>query len=403
RDTAEEGNLLESSSSSHRDDAVGSTSSEKEVTTPGVVNDMEITLFDLPVSERTNDPTNSSSPDIFEDKSKDDSATVSKSADRGPRRRSSRLSSSRLSMENRLSASSRHNTASLREEEKSQALSKVSEASKVPIINLSDNNSKDVVDPEVVDHVDMAEQEGKSTPTDPYKNEYCNYYDSFVEHWYEPAIESTTNQGNHEDGVPQESCKEGGQQSETKTPTPKSASDSTRSFISSPLEQVVVSENRHDVEQFPTAVFSQDSFFDTPKFITDSKPDVEKRDSFAENNHPGDLAEPAAHSTPLQPARKKARFGSNVKILKTTNITPMPDYDSMNDECLKNELRKFGLKPMGRKRSIAILKKIYAEIHPEIDPSTPTLRPLIVDAVNEDAEHAPKMRSLKASGEGAGY
>ncbi|KAJ1369359.1 hypothetical protein KIN20_030797 [Parelaphostrongylus tenuis] len=49
----------------------------------------------------------------------------------------------------------------------------------------------DVLDPEVVDHAEMAEQDGKSTPTDPYKNEYFNYYDSFVEHWYEPAIESS--------------------------------------------------------------------------------------------------------------------------------------------------------------------------------------------------------------------
>ncbi|KAE9416633.1 hypothetical protein Angca_000917, partial [Angiostrongylus cantonensis] len=127
--------------------------------------------------------------------------------------------------------------------------------------------------------------------------------------------------------------------------------------------------------------------------------------SFAKNNHSVDLAPPAAHSTPLQPTRKKPRFGSNVKILKTTDITPMPDYDTMNDECLKNELRKFGLKPMGRKRSIAILKKIYEEIHPstsKIDPSTPTIRPLVVDDIEDHEQQTLKCKSTKERARGQG-
>ncbi|KAJ1369360.1 hypothetical protein KIN20_030798 [Parelaphostrongylus tenuis] len=139
----------------------GSTSSEKEVATPGVVNDMEITFFDVPVSERKNDPTNSSSPDIFEDKSKDDSAAVKfrnqRTVVQGGDLQDYLLHG--FPWKNRLSSSSRHITANLREEEESQALSKVTEASKLSVINVSDNDSMDVLDPEVVDHAEWRRQD----------------------------------------------------------------------------------------------------------------------------------------------------------------------------------------------------------------------------------------------------
>uniref|UniRef100_A0A0M3KCW3 Structure-specific endonuclease subunit SLX4 (inferred by orthology to a human protein) n=1 Tax=Anisakis simplex TaxID=6269 RepID=A0A0M3KCW3_ANISI len=96
-------------------------------------------------------------------------------------------------------------------------------------------------------------------------------------------------------------------------------------------------------------------------------------------------------STPNQPtstsrlAQRLKELGSNVKILKTSNITPLPEYANMTDKQLKafvlvknslllyvqDELAKYGLRPMGKKRAIALLKKIYDELHPVIDLSSP--------------------------------
>ncbi|EFO27562.2 hypothetical protein LOAG_00926 [Loa loa] len=69
-------------------------------------------------------------------------------------------------------------------------------------------------------------------------------------------------------------------------------------------------------------------------------------------------------------------LGTDVKILKTKDITPMPVYDLMNDKELKTELAKFGIRPMGKKRAVALLKKIYHETHPVLasTPSTPLSR-----------------------------
>ncbi|KAM3723536.1 Structure-specific endonuclease subunit [Dirofilaria immitis] len=79
-------------------------------------------------------------------------------------------------------------------------------------------------------------------------------------------------------------------------------------------------------------------------------------------------------STPEIPTNRFARqlkeLGSNVKILKTKDITPMPVYDLMNDKELKTELAKFGVRSMSKKKAIALLKKIYQETHPVLE-STP--------------------------------
>ncbi|VDP12592.1 unnamed protein product [Onchocerca flexuosa] len=71
--------------------------------------------------------------------------------------------------------------------------------------------------------------------------------------------------------------------------------------------------------------------------------------------------------------RRLEELGSNVKIVKTKDITPMPFYDLMNDKELKAELEKFGVRPMGKKRAVTLLKKIYQETHPVLE-STPLSR-----------------------------
>lgn len=403
RGTAEQVNAVESCSNKLHGDVIDLTTPERVLTAKPVIDDLEITLVDLSAtSDRSGTPSSSKSPDIFEEKSKDCSTavSVSKPICVTPLRISSTqrrdLSSLRLSLNNRLSSSSLHNGIILLGEERKQfdVRSIVNESSKAlpeqPIENHSENARIDVYDAEVVCLDEKTEQNRNSTSTDPYENEYFDYYDSFVEQWHEPVDEFAPHEVNCDVIAPQQSPKESAEKCDVKTPKRSSAENSKQSFISSSLEQYEPVDN---IDRFPVGVSSQDSFFDTPKFINNPRLNFANPSSFAENSAAIDVVSPAAHSTPLQPARKKARFGSNVKVLKTTNITPMPDYESMNDECLKNELRKFGLKPFGRRRSIAILKKIYAETHPEIDPSTPTIRPLIVTDAGDDTELAPNSKS----------
>uniref|UniRef100_A0AAF5PPJ5 SAP domain-containing protein n=1 Tax=Wuchereria bancrofti TaxID=6293 RepID=A0AAF5PPJ5_WUCBA len=71
--------------------------------------------------------------------------------------------------------------------------------------------------------------------------------------------------------------------------------------------------------------------------------------------------------------RRLEEQDSDVKILKTKNVTPIPVYDSMDDKELKAELAKFGIRPMGKKRAVVLLKKIYEETHPVLE-STPLSR-----------------------------
>ncbi|GMR43260.1 hypothetical protein PMAYCL1PPCAC_13455, partial [Pristionchus mayeri] len=62
-----------------------------------------------------------------------------------------------------------------------------------------------------------------------------------------------------------------------------------------------------------------------------------------------------------------AVFGSHVKVLKWSNVTPKPQFEAMNDEALKAQLARYGLRPMGRKRAIATLSEIYEQTHPVVD------------------------------------
>ncbi|CAD6192952.1 unnamed protein product [Caenorhabditis auriculariae] len=102
--------------------------------------------------------------------------------------------------------------------------------------------------------------------------------------------------------------------------------------------------------------------------------------------------------TPVTKFLNKPQFGSNVKILKTTNITPMPDYDAMDDNMLKMHLKKIGHKPRPRKKMIETLKKAYDILHPLIDPNTPTIRPLLSSSDPEPEEKKKKEKETKVRG-----
>ncbi|VDM71981.1 unnamed protein product [Strongylus vulgaris] len=152
---------------------------------------------------------------------------------------------------------------------------------------------------------------------DPYGYEYFNYQDPYMEEaWYEPVEMSQLGvsqsvQDAEEEPVKNYRC--------SKSPTG---------------ERKVTSRRK---SQLSSA--TEDSFFDTPKFVI---PLTESLESKEMNENPITLDGsspnfilPVAQSTPAEPARKKARFGSNVKVLKTSEITPMPNYEGMADEKLK--------------------------------------------------------------------
>lgn len=51
-------------------------------------------------------------------------------------------------------------------------------------------------------------------------------------------------------------------------------------------------------------------------------------------------------------------------IVRTTNVTPQPDYEQMDSPKVALELKKYGIKTMKRKRGIQLLKYIYDATHP---------------------------------------
>ncbi|GMS90027.1 hypothetical protein PENTCL1PPCAC_12202, partial [Pristionchus entomophagus] len=67
--------------------------------------------------------------------------------------------------------------------------------------------------------------------------------------------------------------------------------------------------------------------------------------------------------------REGAVFGSHVKVLKWSNVTPKPRFEDMDEVSLKAQLARYGLRPMGRKRAIAMLSEIYEQTHPVMDES----------------------------------
>nr|XP_022905221.1 uncharacterized protein LOC111417234 [Onthophagus taurus]XP_022905222.1 uncharacterized protein LOC111417234 [Onthophagus taurus]XP_022905223.1 uncharacterized protein LOC111417234 [Onthophagus taurus] len=54
-------------------------------------------------------------------------------------------------------------------------------------------------------------------------------------------------------------------------------------------------------------------------------------------------------------------------VIKTRNITPMPNYDRMNTPTIAGELEKVGVKNLKRHRGVQILKHIYYTTHPVVE------------------------------------
>ncbi|PIC37963.1 hypothetical protein B9Z55_010122 [Caenorhabditis nigoni] len=133
-------------------------------------------------------------------------------------------------------------------------------------------------------------------------------------------------------------------------------------------------------------------------------------DSFDEwsnqpNNIPSTSSPPITVVTPVRNASKPI-FGSHIKILKTNDITPMPQFDVMDESELKERMKEIGMRPKGKKAMIQILKRAYTTLHPEVCVGTPTLRPLIRDESLENvagkpSKKIPKRKSLNERIEGS--
>uniref|UniRef100_A0A1I7T2H5 SPK domain-containing protein n=1 Tax=Caenorhabditis tropicalis TaxID=1561998 RepID=A0A1I7T2H5_9PELO len=104
-------------------------------------------------------------------------------------------------------------------------------------------------------------------------------------------------------------------------------------------EKVVVLENH-----------SQDTEDPTPQTLRDNI----TMDSFDEwSNQPfssiPSTSSPVSVATPVRNAAKPV-FGSHVKVLKTTDITPMPQFETMDETELKERMKEIGMRPKGKKQ-----------------------------------------------------
>lgn len=72
-------------------------------------------------------------------------------------------------------------------------------------------------------------------------------------------------------------------------------------------------------------------------------------------------------STPEKIENKNISTPNESIIIKTDNVTPLPDFDGMNTPNVIAELDKFGIKPLKRRRGVQLLKHIYDSMHPYIN------------------------------------
>ncbi|CAJ0596662.1 unnamed protein product, partial [Cylicocyclus nassatus] len=239
--------------------------------------------------------------------------------------------------------------------------------------SLATSGDQQLISPQQMNAITASEGKRASASDDlnhghgAYEDEYFNYQDPCLEDaWYEPVEMSQL---------------------------------SLSQSVEEPAENPLPSHMEKASARRGRKISVKESSFGAPRPVTplQSMEGQETNENSFTVNRDAPIVPPVAHSTPAEPTKKKARFGSNVKVLKTSGITPMPCYEGMTDEELKRELSKFGLKPMGRKRAVNMLRRIYDEVHPVIDPCTPTARPL---SVEKTASASPQKGVKKARARG---
>ena len=120
------------------------------------------------------------------------------------------------------------------------------------------------------------------------------------------------------------------------------------------------------------------------------------------------------HVTPSvrQPPPLDALF--SMKVVKTQAITPMPNFDSMQDEELnvcffsahffshtfafslfQTLLARCGTRPFARRKAIALLKQFHNTIHPLIPANQTPSRKNVFDAIQATKSDAPKTKKRR--------
>lgn len=115
-----------------------------------------------------------------------------------------------------------------------------------------------------------------------------------------------------------------------------------------------------------------------------------------EDNHTINSA--IANNTSIEKAMKSSdkvshscqqKLTPNKLVIKTDNVTPMPNYDAMSTPILHKELDKFGLKPLKRTRGTKLLKHIYESTHPIVNIHKQ------LDSDGSDTEENRKTKKIK--------
>uniref|UniRef100_A0A915EKY1 Uncharacterized protein n=1 Tax=Ditylenchus dipsaci TaxID=166011 RepID=A0A915EKY1_9BILA len=69
------------------------------------------------------------------------------------------------------------------------------------------------------------------------------------------------------------------------------------------------------------------------------------------------------------------------KMIKEISVTPLPNFDSMSEIELNQQLDRVGTRPMCKAKAIQLLKKIYEATHPVLSDSTPITKK-VADALS---------------------
>ncbi|XP_048237083.1 uncharacterized protein LOC124127403 isoform X5 [Haliotis rufescens] len=144
-----------------------------------------------------------------------------------------------------------------------------------------------------------------------------------------------------------------------------------------------------------------DSFLWNDDNVPDMAPSLQ-----VEDNKGRQLQQAANFKTPVSARPTK----SAKKLVPPSPFTPMPDYDTMNTPQLKQQVGKFGVRPVGKKRMVGLLKDIYHKTHQyetdsDFDPekSSPqksTDRPSKSSMTKVDAGDRPSKHSVAKVGAG---
>jgi len=97
-----------------------------------------------------------------------------------------------------------------------------------------------------------------------------------------------------------------------------------------------------------------------------------------ENIPPANLSE---NLSPKTPVREQSKTPVQSRYRTPVAVTPLPDYSAMLTPELRQELKRFGLKAVPRRKACLLLNHIYDQTHPLV-PCTPLPRKIIKSSID---------------------